>query len=53
MKTFVIVAAAVVASGLGAAAQTLDDLKNDDRNPENILTYGMGYHQNRYSRGWR
>src|SRR5215468_6766790 len=33
----------------GASAQTLDDLKNDGKNTENILTYGMGYGQNRYS----
>src|SRR4029077_16596033 len=33
----------------GAAAQSLDDLKNDGKNTDNILTYGMGYHQNRFS----
>src|SRR5829696_4379948 len=32
-----------------AGAQTLDDLKNDGKNTENVLTYGMGYHQHRYS----
>src|SRR5262249_3678603 len=32
-----------------ATAQTLDDLKNDGRNTDNILTYGMGYAQQRYS----
>src|ERR1700730_16613472 len=31
------------------SAQSLDDLKNDGRNPDNILTYGMGYHLHRYS----
>src|SRR6202011_3100450 len=31
------------------SAQTLDDLKTDGRNPDNILTYGMGYHLHRYS----
>ena len=30
-------------------AQTADELKNDGRNTENVLTYGMGYHQKRYS----
>lgn len=30
-------------------AQTLDDLKNDGKNTDNVLTYGMGYHQHRYS----
>jgi alcohol dehydrogenase (cytochrome c) len=32
-----------------ASAQTFDDLKNDGKNTDNILTYGMGYHQNRHS----
>ncbi|MBV8835775.1 MAG: PQQ-dependent dehydrogenase, methanol/ethanol family, partial [Alphaproteobacteria bacterium] len=35
--------------GGAASAQTLDDLKNDGRNTDNILTYGMGYHLHRYS----
>jgi len=34
---------------LGAAAQTVDDLKNDDKTPGNVLTYGMGYSQQRFS----
>ena len=33
----------------GARAQTLDDLRHDGRNTDDILTYGMGYGQNRYS----
>jgi alcohol dehydrogenase (cytochrome c) len=44
--------AAVILAGLaigGAAAQTLDELKADGTNPDNVLTYGMGYHQQRYS----
>jgi len=32
-----------------AAAQTLDDLRNDGKNTDNVLTYGMGYHLQRYS----
>src|SRR5258706_9901551 len=32
-----------------AHAQTSEDLKNDGKNTDNVLTYGMGYHQNRYS----
>src|SRR5262249_45770826 len=32
-----------------ATAQTLEDLKNDGKNTDNILTYGMGYSQHRYS----
>src|SRR3974390_822340 len=45
-----ITAAAVMVIFAGAAsAQTLDDLKNDGKNPDNVLTYGMGYSLNRYS----
>ena len=32
-----------------ANAQTLDDLKNDGKNTDNVLTYGIGYSQQRYS----
>ena len=34
-----------------ASAQTLDDLKKDGNggSTDNVLTYGMGYHQKRYS----
>jgi len=48
MKTTASVLAALCMIG-AASAQTLDDLKNDGRNTDNILTYGMGYHLNRYS----
>ena len=45
-----IFAAAVLLLGVSAAsAQTSDELKSDGRNTDNILTYGMGYHQQRYS----
>jgi alcohol dehydrogenase (cytochrome c) len=30
-------------------AQTADDLKNDEKTPDNVLVYGMGYSGNRYS----
>ena len=33
----------------GATAQSAADLAADGRNSDNVLTYGMGYHQNRYS----
>src|SRR6266545_1137870 len=47
---FVVSAAAVLFFSITAVtAQTLDDLKNDGKNTDNILTYGMGYHQQRYS----
>src|SRR5262247_1151123 len=41
--------ASVLAIATSASAQTLDDLRNDGKNPDNVLTYGMGYHQQRYS----
>src|SRR3989442_7490836 len=46
---FIAPAAAVLLFSAAATAQTLDDLKNDGKNPDNFLTYGMGYHQQRYS----
>ena len=33
----------------GALAQSLDDLKNDEKTPGDVLVYGMGYSGNRYS----
>ena len=32
-----------------AFAQSADDLKNDEKTPDNVLVYGMGYSGNRYS----
>jgi alcohol dehydrogenase (cytochrome c) len=51
MRTTTIAMLALAAStaAFQTGAQTLDDLKNDGRNTDNVLTYGMGYHQNRYS----
>src|SRR3954452_17781690 len=46
----ILFAAAVLSGATAVCAQSLDDLKNDGRNTDNILTYGMGYHQQRYSR---
>jgi alcohol dehydrogenase (cytochrome c) len=34
---------------LKAHAQTSDDLKNDEKTPDNVLVYGMGYSGNRFS----
>src|ERR1700691_6465075 len=34
---------------IAALAQTADDLKNDEKTPDNVLVYGMGYSGNRYS----
>ena len=50
MKRFATAAAILALATASASAQTLEDLKNDGKNSDNILTYGMGYHQQRYSR---
>ncbi len=48
--TSVAIAVAVLAlATVSASAQTLEDLKNDPNNTDNVLTYGMGYSQHRYS----
>src|SRR5262245_43094871 len=51
MKTLASAACVLSFLGAGASAQTLDDLKKDGNggSTDNILTYGMGYHQQRYS----
>ena len=48
MKLLISVAMSLALAG-AASAQTLDDLKNDPKNTDNILTYGMGYSQHRFS----
>jgi alcohol dehydrogenase (cytochrome c) len=42
-------AAALAAMAPAATAQTTDQLKNDARTTADVLTYGMGYGQQRYS----
>ena len=51
MKTIASAAAVLFLLGTGVSAQTLDDLKKDGNggSTDNVLTYGMGYHQQRYS----
>jgi alcohol dehydrogenase (cytochrome c) len=49
MKIRIACALAACAFAAGASAQTGADLNADGKNPDNVLTYGMGYHQNRYS----
>jgi alcohol dehydrogenase (cytochrome c) len=51
MKKLILAAAACAAFGGTAFAQTQEDLKRDGKGgtADNVLTYGMGYHQNRYS----
>src|ERR1700691_3562080 len=40
---------ALAAVPVAALAQTADDLKNDEKTPNNVLVYGMGYSGDRYS----
>jgi len=54
MKNFhfhslVFVGAVALGGGTVAQAQTLVDLQNDHATPGNVLTYGMGYSNQRYS----
>ncbi|HET7766999.1 MAG TPA: PQQ-dependent dehydrogenase, methanol/ethanol family [Burkholderiales bacterium] len=49
MKLRIATALAFSAFAAGSPAQTTADLNADGRNADNVLTYGMGYHQNRYS----
>jgi alcohol dehydrogenase (cytochrome c) len=50
MKMIKLVSAAAMLVAAGAAsAQSLDDLRSDGRNTDNVLTYGMGYSLQRYS----
>jgi alcohol dehydrogenase (cytochrome c) len=44
------IAAMLLLAGTAVSAQTTEELNNDGKNTDNILTYGMGYHQQRYSR---
>ncbi|MFK7892832.1 MAG: PQQ-dependent dehydrogenase, methanol/ethanol family [Granulosicoccus sp.] len=49
-RTYTVPAVLFTAFFAGALqAQSLDDLKNDENTPENVLTYGMGYSLNRHS----
>ena len=51
MKQFVALLALAGLTSL-ASAQTAEQLRTDGTkagNTDNVLTYGMGYHQNRYS----
>jgi alcohol dehydrogenase (cytochrome c) len=48
-RSILLAALVSAAVPLGAVAQTADDLKNDDKTPGDVLTYGMGYGQQRFS----
>lgn len=47
-RTFIVMAA-LAAGFSSASAQTAQDLVNDHKTPGDVLTYGMGYGQQRYS----
>src|SRR6185436_8271361 len=47
-SSFVLAAASVLMAG-AVSAQSLDDLKNDHKTTGDVLTYGMGYNNQRYS----
>jgi PQQ enzyme repeat len=49
MMRSTLIAALVSAAPMMALAQTADELKNDEKTPGDVLTYGMGYSQNRFS----
>ncbi|MDB5901915.1 MAG: quinonprotein alcohol dehydrogenase, partial [Betaproteobacteria bacterium] len=51
MKKLLMAAALTAAFGTTVYAQTTEELLKDGNggNPDNVLTYGMGYHQQRYS----
>src|SRR3954471_7877916 len=49
MRSTLLAALVSAAIPMTALAQTADELKNDDKTPGDVLTYGMGYSQHRYS----
>src|SRR5262245_21068957 len=49
MRSTLLAAVVGVAVPMLAFAPTADELKNDDKTPGDVLTYGMGYSQQRFS----
>ncbi|MGH8070560.1 MAG: PQQ-dependent dehydrogenase, methanol/ethanol family [Candidatus Entotheonellia bacterium] len=49
MRRHAFAAAVLLFVAAAASSQTLDELHNDGKHTDHVLTYGMGYHQNRYS----
>jgi alcohol dehydrogenase (cytochrome c) len=49
MKATASTAIFFLAFAASVSAQTLDELRNDGKNTDNVLTYGMGYSLQRYS----
>jgi len=49
MKSILVTVLLTVAVPMLALAQSAEDLKNDHKAPGDVLTYGMGYSQQRFS----
>ena len=49
MKFVFCLALLVVACPVMPLAQTADEIKNAEKTPQNVLTYGMSYSQQRFS----
>ncbi len=49
MRSIMIAATLSTILPLATLAQSSDDLKSDEKTPENVLVYGMGYSAQRYS----
>ena len=49
MKALLLATALAVLLSVGGYAQTADELVKGAANTANVLNYGMGYHQQRYS----
>ena len=49
MKAVILASALAISFSFGASAQTYDDLLKDEKTPQDVLTYGMGYSAQRFS----
>ncbi len=49
MKAVILASALAISFACGASAQTYDDLLKDEKTPQDVLTYGMGYSAQRFS----
>src|SRR6478672_395627 len=49
LRPMLLAALLTAAIPITALAQSLDDLKNDEKTPGDVLVYGMGYSGTRYS----
>jgi alcohol dehydrogenase (cytochrome c) len=49
MRSILLTALVSAALPMTTLAQTADELTNDEKTPADVLTYGMGYSQHRFS----